>query len=391
MANVTTSAETNVVVTSDLAKVREIDFVYRFADFGLTKLLEALGVTRKIPMQEGTALVAYKATGTLESGAVSEGEIIPLSHFATQKVTFPGITLNKWRKAVTAEAIQKSGYAHAVELTNDKMLKLAQAGIRTQFFDFLANLEGVTTTGADGLQAALAQAWGQLQVKFEDDTVDTVYFMNPLDLADYLGTATISLQTAFGMTYVENFLGLGTVITNTSVPRGVIYATAKDNIVLYYIPVNNGIDGVFNFTTDATGYIGIHEDVDYKRLQSEIVVISGITLFVERLDGVVVSMLDSTPTLGSVTVTSAAGTADGDSKITLSNYTLGSGEKWVYKTGVSAAPTVTYGQKLGSTWTEIDSGDDITPTATHTKIAVCAVDANNRVQAYGSATITVKS
>ena len=77
---------------------------------------------------------------------------------------------------------------------------------------------------------------GAAQVLFEDDEIGAVYFMNPLDVADYLATANITLQTAFGMTYVENFLGLGTVIFNSSVPKGKIYATAKDNIVLYYIP-----------------------------------------------------------------------------------------------------------------------------------------------------------
>ena len=91
-----------------------------------------------------------------------------------------------------------------------------------------------------------------------------------------------------------------------------------------------------------------------------------------------------------MTVTSTAGTAVGDSNIALSGYTLGSGEKYVYKTGTTA-PAVTYGQKLGNTWTEIDSGDDITPTATHTKITVAAVDASGRAQAAGNATLTVKT
>ena len=65
------------------------------------------------------------------------------------------------------------------------------------------------------------------QVKFEDDEIEAVYFMNPLDAADYLGDATIITQNAFGMSYVENFLGLGTVIFNSSVTKGKIYATAK--------------------------------------------------------------------------------------------------------------------------------------------------------------------
>jgi hypothetical protein len=116
---------------------------------------------------------------------------------------------------------------------------------------------------------------------------------------------------------------------------------------------------------------------------------SGITFLVEYADGVVNGIIDSTPTLGSVSVTSAAGTAVGDTKITLSGYTLGTGEKYVYKTGTTA-PSVTYGQSLKG-WTEIDSGDDITPTASHTKITVAAVDAGGRAQAAGNANITKKT
>lgn len=99
------------------------------------------------------------------------------------------------------------------------------------------------------------------------------------------------------MTYVENFLGLGTVILNSSVPKGKIYATAKDNIVLYYIPVNGADLGeVFNFTTDATGYIGIHEEPDYTNMTASDTVINGMVLFAERIDGVVVGSI--TPAVG---------------------------------------------------------------------------------------------
>lgn len=52
------------------------------------KLLEALGVTRKIAKQAGTVLKAYKATGTLENGEVAEGETIPLSKDKTEAVNF---------------------------------------------------------------------------------------------------------------------------------------------------------------------------------------------------------------------------------------------------------------------------------------------------------------
>lgn len=283
------AAETNLIKSEDLARAREIDFTYRFSE-SIKKLMEALGVTRKIPKQAGTVLKAYKATGTLQDGNVAEGDLIPLSKYVTEPVSFDEITLKKWRKATSAEAIVEKGYNQAVVMTTDAMLKDVQKGIRASFFSFLGTGTGEAT--GDTFQATLAQAWGQLQVLFEDDDIQSVYFMNPLDVADYLATANISLQTAFGMTYVENFLGLGTVIFNSSVPKGKIYATAKDNLVLYYIPVNGAdLNEAFSFTSDQTGLIGIHEAPDYTNMTASDTVVSGIVLFAERLDGVVVGTI----------------------------------------------------------------------------------------------------
>lgn len=283
------AAETNLIKKADLARAREIEFTYTFSE-NVRKLMEALGVTRKIAKQAGTVLKAYKAVGTLESGAVAEGEVIPLSKYATQPVTFGEITLKKWRKATSAEAIVERGYDQAVEMTTDRMLRDVQKAIRADLFTFLATGTGVAS-GAN-FQAVLAQAWGQLQVKYEDDAIQAVYFVNPLDIADYLAEASITTQTAFGMTYVEDFLGLGTVIMNASVPKGKVYATAKENIVLYYIPVNGADLGeAFDFTSDETGYIGIHETPDYTNMTASDTVVNGMVFFAERIDGVVVGTI----------------------------------------------------------------------------------------------------
>ena len=283
------AAETNLIKKEDLVRAREIEFVTLFGE-SIKKLVEALGVTRKIPKQAGYTLKAYKATGTLQPGTVAEGDLIPLSKYQTEAVSYAEIVLKKWRKATSAEAIIEKGYDQAVQMTTDRMLKDVQKGIRTDFFTFLATGTG-TATGAT-FQAALAQAWGQLQVLFEDDSIEAIYFMNPLDVADYLATAQITTQTAFGMTYVENFLGLGTVIFDSKVPEGTIYATAKDNIVLYYVPVNGAdLGNAFSFTSDQTGLIGIHEEADYKHMTAEDTVMSGVVLFAERLDGIVKSTI----------------------------------------------------------------------------------------------------
>ena len=284
------AAETNTILSTDLARVRMVDFTLQFTG-SLRKLMEALGVTRKIAVQEGAALKAFKVTGTLADGSVAEGDLIPLSKYETEEVPVGEIVLEKWRKATTAEAIIKGGYDQAVSATTDKMVKDIQKTIRTKFFTFLAT--GTGKASGTGLQAALANGWGNLQVLWEDDAVETVYFLNPLDVSEYLGTAQISMQTAFGMSYIEDFLGLGTVFLNSSVPQGKFYATAKENIVAYFVNVGAGdIRAAFELTTDETGFIGINEYADKDHARVLDLVMSGVTFFPERIDGIVVGTIE---------------------------------------------------------------------------------------------------
>jgi hypothetical protein len=283
------ASETNLIKKAQMAKVREIDFVQQFTHGSLAKLLEVLGVTRKIPMMEGTQMYVYATTGTLQSGLVDEGDIIPLSQYETTKNPVGEITLKKWRKAVSAEAIKKSGYNNAVVDTDRKMLSDVQTGVRTSFFNFVnGSISDASTATGVGLQSALANAWGQLQVKFEDDTAQAVYFVNPLDVSDYLGTANITVQTAFGMNYIENFLGLGTVIMSSQITKGTFVATAKENFILYYLTMNGDVADAFDLTADELGLIGIKSGYqNEERAQIESLVMSGIQLLVEYGAGVV--------------------------------------------------------------------------------------------------------
>ena len=282
-------AENNTIMQADIARVRVADFNLQFTG-NLQKLTEALGVTRKIAVQEGATLKQIKVVGTLESGNVAEGEIIPLSKYETEEVPVGEIKLNKWRKGTTAEAILKGGYDQAVGATTDKMVKDIQKTIRGDLFTFMAT--GTGAASGASLQPALANAWGKLAVMFEDDAVETVYFLNPMDVADYLGKAQVEMQTLFGMTYIENFLGLGDVFLNSNVPAGKFYATAKENIVLYYVNVGSGdIASAFGLTTDETGYVGINEYADKDTARVIDLVMSGVTFFPERQDGIVVGTI----------------------------------------------------------------------------------------------------
>lgn len=290
MANeVLTTAETNLVTAAKMKRVREVDFVQQFTHNSLDKLIEVLGVTRKIPMMEGTTMYMYSTSGTLQSGAVAEGAVIPLSQYEQTKTAVGEITLMKYRKAVSAEAIKKSGLDTALNETDTALLKDVQKGIRTSFFTFLnGTITGSTAATGVGLQAALANAWGKLQVKFEDDTADAVYFVNPEDIADYLGTANISIQTVFGMNYIENFLGLGTVIMSSQVTKGTFVATAKENIVMYYLTMSGDVAYAFDLVTDETGYVGIKSGYqNEERAQIESLVMDGVQFLVEYAAGVV--------------------------------------------------------------------------------------------------------
>lgn len=376
----------NVITTKDLARVREIEFVEMFGE-SIKKLMEALGVTRKIAKQSGAVLKTYKAVGKLESGSVAEGETIPLSHYTTEPTTYKEITLEKFRKAVTAEAILERGFDQAAEATTDRMLRDVQAKIRTSFFDFLAT--GTGAVSGKNFQTVVAQAWGALQMLFEDSSIETVYFINPLDIADYLSGADVTLQTAFGMTYVENFLGMGTLVTCSSVPQGTIYATARDNIVMYYVPVNGAdLDEAFSFTSDESGYIGIHEAADYSNLTAVDVVAYGIELFAERPDGVIVGKIGG-DSLGTLSVTSAAGTKSGDTKLTVTPAKFAAGNKYKYATATDTAPAVSYYDNVAA-WADWDGKSDITA-ASSTKITVVECDGNNHAIASGNATVTAKT
>lgn len=85
-------------------------------------------------------------------------------------------------------------------------------------------------------------------------------------------------------------------------------------------------------------------------------------------------------------VTSSAGTASGDTAITVTGYTLKSGESYYYAVD-TAAPTIGAGDIVDTTeWTAWDGDDEITA-ASDKKIAVIVASEFGEAKAYGSATV----
>jgi hypothetical protein len=253
--------------------------------------MEALGTTRKIEKREGEQMYVYEISATMHNGEVPEGEIIPLSEFEQTKTAIGEITLLKWRKATSAEAILKSGYETAVRETDAKAITEIQKGVRTRFFTFLGSVTGSTAVTGAGLQEVLAQSWGQLQVLFDNDTIEAVHFVHPLDIADYLATANITLQTAFGMQYIENFMGYSKLFLTSRMPANKIVALPEQNTVLYHIDAtdNDFSKAGFEFRTDGQdNLIAVHVEGNHKTMVSELTTVSGIGIYAEYLDGIAV-------------------------------------------------------------------------------------------------------
>lgn len=264
---------------------KSIDYSNRFAD-ELTGFAEALGITRPFAVQEGFKIQLYtKPEVDLADGDVAEGDIIPLSKVTPQPHSEKEIILKKYRKATSAEAIQRYGIDQAINLTDDALVSEIQKGIRDDLFAMVqAGQE--TENLSDGLQGALASAWGAVQVAFEDDVTGTVVFAHPLDVAETIANKELTLETRFGLNYYTDATGT-TVFTSTQVERGSIYATAPDNLQIAYIPANGEYGRAFGLVSDSTGYLGMKHFVHDESATQQTLVMSGVLMFPERVDGVI--------------------------------------------------------------------------------------------------------
>ena len=388
------AAKDNLTKSSDIqSTARVIDFVTRFAR-NWEHLREILGIMRPIRKEPGAILKSKTASVTLQRGNVGEGEEIPYSKATVIEIPYEEMTVEKYAKAVSIEAIKTYGYDVAVGMTDDAFLYELQDNVTRRFYAYLNT--GKLASSETTWQRALAMSKGLVINKFKQihrTVTNVVGFANVLDLYDYLGDANITVQTAFGFQYVQNFMGFSTVflLSDEEIPRGRVIATPVENIVLYYVDPSTSdfARAGLVYTTDGeTNLIGFHVEGNYHTAVSESFAIMGMTLFAEYLDGIAVIDVDSTPTLGTLTVQSAAGTASGDTKLTVTPIKESPTNVYKYKTDPSTAPVVTYGQSVRN-WTTWDGVSDITATTGH-KITVVEADSTYKAQNAGNATVMAK-
>ena len=97
--------------------------------------------------------------------------------------------------------------------------------------------------------------------------------------------------------------------------------------------------------------------------------------------------------MGSLTVTSAAGTNVGDTALSTTNV-LASGQHYVYKIGnASTAPSIGYHEEPDYTWTEWDGSSEINvgASANGKKATVAVINSGKKAIKSGTVVLAVKT
>lgn len=291
-SNITTAAHENLIKSADIdVTSRKIDFVTQFAR-NWEALREVMGITRPIRKANGSELTSKYAVGTLESGDVGEGEFIPRSHFEVKEKTYAKIRIKKYAKETSLEATADHGYDAAINTTDEEFLVQLQEIVSGNFYDYLKT--GTMTFEERTFQMAFAMTLGKIKDKFKKmhrNVTGIAMFVNTLDLYAYLGSSEITMQTAFGFTYLKNFLGAEITFVSSEIPRGQMIGTPINNIVSYYVdPADSEFAKMgLNYTTDGeTNLIGFAVQGDYDRAVSVAYALMGFTLFAEYIDAIAV-------------------------------------------------------------------------------------------------------
>lgn len=277
----------NSIMKADLVEAQNIQFVANFTH-ETDRLNEILGIFGPEVIQAGTTLYQYKVTGTLSAESVAEGDETPLSKYSVTKEPFGEFTIKPYRKLVTAPAILKAGVENAVSKTDKAMITDIRAGIWADFFTALKT--GTGTAEGETLQAAIAQAdatLGDALEKNHDAASDFVWFMNRFDVADYLAEHSVTLESAFGLTYLEAFLGVSNVFLTSSVEKGTFYVTPASNVHLYGVDFAALAQGGLTYETLDSNLIGVQHAPNLARTSCETFALVGATYIPEVKDYIV--------------------------------------------------------------------------------------------------------
>ena len=289
------AAKANVVksTATNLTPVRAVDFVSRFA-LGIDILKNIFPNIRFIEHKPGEQLYSRKAEVTLNTSTVAEGDEIPYNEVTFTNVPVGTIEFDKQAVGISLEAINKAGYEATVQAADDNMLFKLENKLATSLMTFIQTGTLTSTFPTTTFQMAAAEAIGQVSNAWENMNLgysEIVGFANTLDVYRALGTSQISTQREFGFEYIKDFLGFSKLFMTSKIPSGTIVATPVENIILDYVNVANSdfAKAGFNFVTDGErNLIGVSIDAVTNRAVSEMIMITGIGLRAEYLNGIAV-------------------------------------------------------------------------------------------------------
>lgn len=312
----------NQIGTDEINFSLDQEFISKF-NGEFDRLAEILGIATVERVAAGTALYQLKVTGQLNNDAPAavdqpdvgssgtgyvEGDLVALSKYEVEKVPVGSVEAIPYRKQVTAQAVLQSGYVPAVLRTDDKMIKDVRAAIVSKFFGFLANGAGEISETVSTLQAALAYADAALEDEMEDNgdsSSNIVHFVNRQDIAAYLAEANVTLQSVFGMNYLQDFLGVRNVFVTNKVAKGKVIVTPSENIRMFGSDFAALAQMGLPYATSANGLIGVNHESGYDRVSAYTNVLTGAVMFAEVQDYIVKATFDESGDTGDSGITGA--------------------------------------------------------------------------------------
>jgi hypothetical protein len=237
----------------------------------------------------GDYYVAYTATGSSSGRTYVEGDEVALSEFKLSKVLIGETNFFPYRWRVTAQALQRGGFRNAFGRFVDQGYKQLRSDTVSDIFNWLNLFDGATAaapaTGTWDLQELVAHTeetlLNTLESNRENDT-DIVHFMNRSDVYGYLAKADITTQTLFGMTYLENFLGIQKVFLSNRITQGTMIATPVSNLKSYCIDFDEIAQAGIEYQTDGSSLIGFAYSVAMNHVSAEVHAVRTLTITPEK-------------------------------------------------------------------------------------------------------------
>lgn len=220
----------------------------------------------------GTYYEGFQSTGSSSGKSYIEGDLITNSKFEVTRTPVGEVNFMPYKFTVTAQAIQRGGLQNAYYRIVEKARKQLRGDSVADMFYWLNNFAGATAaapeSGTWNLQQMLAHTdetlLNTMETANESDT-DIIHFVNRSDAYGYLANATITMQDLFGLTYLENFLGVNNVFLTNKITAGTVVATPKSNVHIYGIDYGTIASAGLAYETNEFGLIGIayKDDLDH--------------------------------------------------------------------------------------------------------------------------------